>query len=97
MNKIGTVFKFETIRQLKKPSFWIMLLLLPLGIAVMMGLSALNSTSIEDSITNTNLSDKKIGLTDEPGLLAQVQTGFEQVESESVGREKVHNGELDVY
>ena len=38
MSKIGTVFKFETIRQLKKPSFWIMLLLLPLGIAAMMAL-----------------------------------------------------------
>ena len=38
MSKVGIVFKFEAIRQLKKPTFWISLLLFPLGIFAAIGL-----------------------------------------------------------
>ena len=40
---IWKVAKFETVRQLKKPSFWIALLLMPLLMVGLIALSSLNS------------------------------------------------------
>lgn len=103
MNKVHTVFKFEMIRQLKKPTFWISLLLLPLGICAVIVLSAMNGSSVDSVIENANFGEKKIGLTDAAGLLADVNltetTGveFTQIADESAGRERVKNGDLDVY
>lgn len=103
MSKIRNVFKFEVIRQLKKPTFWISLLLLPLGICAVIVLSALNGSSVDSVIENANFGEKKIGLTDGANLLADTDltetTGTEIIKifSEEEGREKVKNGELDVY
>ena len=102
MNKISTVFKFEIIRQLKKPTFWISLLLFPLGIIALLGLSAINSSSIEDTISNIDFSNKKVGLTDDAELLNDeliASAGLEiaKVATEEEGREKVKNSELDLY
>ncbi|MDO4759963.1 MAG: ABC transporter permease [Candidatus Saccharibacteria bacterium] len=102
MNKIRTVFKFEVIRQLKKPTFWISLLLFPLGIVAMLGLSAINSGGIEDTVSNINFSNKKVGLTDDANLLSDeviASTGIEftKVKTEEAGRDMVKNSELDLY
>lgn len=97
MSKIGIVFKFETIRQLKKPSFWISLLLLPVAILSVFGLSALQSSSIEDNITGTDFSEKKVGLTDEAGIFSEENPMFVKVESEEKGIESINNKSLDLY
>lgn len=65
-NSIKIVAKFETIRQLKKPSFWIALLLLPVLILGMTGLSFLNSTTTHESF---NEEFNTIGITDQAGVL----------------------------
>ena len=97
MSKVGIVFKFEAIRQLKKPTFWISLLLFPLGIFAAIGLSTLNSVGIEDYLTSPELGDKKIGITDSVGLIKEAPAGLISVANEDAGREQVKNGELDIY
>lgn len=97
MSKIGIVFKFETIRQLKKPSFWISLLLLPALILSIFGLSALQSSSIEDNIAASKIKEKVVGLTDEAGVFSEENPMFKKIESEEKGIESVKNKSLDVY
>ena len=97
MSKVGIVFKFEAIRQLKKPTFWISLLLFPLGIFAAIGLSTLNSVGIEDYLTSPELGDKKIGITDSVGLVKEAPAELISVADEDAGREQVKNGELDIY
>ena len=69
-SKIWIVTKFEIIRQLKKPSFWIALLLMPVFMLGIVGLSAMNGynadAKLEESWNNT---EYKIALTDNAGLL----------------------------
>lgn len=111
MSKIATVFKFETIRQLKKPSFWISLLLLPLGLLAIIGLSSLNNGQIGQSIAQgSSLTEKNLGLTDAFGIIPSVgsdssaydfseQFGlkFAKITSEEEGIAKIKSGELDIY
>ncbi len=97
MSKVGIVFKFETIRQLKKPSFWISLLLLPLAIVGILGLSTLSGASMEEMMMNQDFSDKKLGLTDGANIIAQSEIPFEKIDSEEEGKKKVQSGELDIY
>lgn len=97
MSKIGTVFKFETVRQLKKPSFWIALLLLPLAIFAIVGIESLTGMGIEDSIANQNLEGKTIGLTDNNNILGEAGNVFEKIATEEEGKNKIIGGELSVY
>lgn len=97
MSKIGIVFKFELIRQLKKPSFWISLLLFPVAIFAVMGLSALNSMNIDSAIENQDFSDKKIGILDEAGIAGGIASNFIGVTTADAGVAQVKNGELDIF
>lgn len=97
MSKIGIVFKFELIRQLKKPSFWISLLLFPVAIFAVMGLSALNSMNIDSAIENQDFSDKKIGILDEAGIAGGIASNFTGVATADAGIAQVKNGELDIF
>ena len=97
MSKIGIVFKFELIRQLKKPSFWISLLLFPVAIFAVMGLSALNSVGIDSAIENQDFSDKKIGILDEAGIASGIASNFTSVSAADTGIAQVKNGELDIF
>ncbi len=97
MSKIGIVFKFELIRQLKKPSFWISLLLLPVAIFAVMGLSALSSMNIDSAIENQDFSDKKIGILDEAGIASGIASNFTSVSAADTGIAQVKNGELDIF
>lgn len=97
MSKIGIVFKFELIRQLKKPSFWISLLLFPVAIFAVMGLSALNSMNIDSAIENQDFSDTKIGILDEAGIAGGIASNFTSVATADAGVAQVKNGELDIF
>lgn len=97
MNKIKIVAKFEILRQLKKRSFWISLLLFPVLILGLLGISTLSSSSIDSSISDQNFEGKKIGLTDDANILGKSADLFEKVDSEEEGKRKVLSGELDIY
>lgn len=101
MNKIKTVVKFEVVRQLKKPSFWVSLLLIPVLLLGVIGLSALSSymveTNIEDQMTKT--SDTKVAITDKAGIVADavLAENVTKLDNKDEGIEKVKNGEIDEY
>ena len=69
MNKnILKVAKFETIRQLKKPSFWAATLLIPLLIGVIYLISFISAMSVD---TDVHFDENtKIAITDDAGILA---------------------------
>ncbi len=102
MNKIGIVTKFEIVRQLKKPSFWVALLLLPVLIIGIVGISALSGYST-DSVMESAMSkvdgDAKIGITDAANVVEPKFFGEKivAVSDKDKGLEQVKKGELDEY
>lgn len=66
MNKTGRVVQFEVIRSLKKPSFWIAAILIPVGFAIYIGIAALVGYNTSEAIeAGTDTSDLKLGICDE--------------------------------
>lgn len=97
MSKIGTVYKFEMIRQLKKPSFWIMMLLFPLAICAILGISILSGAGVDSVIESGNFEDKKIAVIDEAGILGESKSMFIEAETVDAGIEGVKNKEYDIF
>ena len=101
MDKIKTVVKFEITRQLKKPSFWISLLLIPIVMIGIIGLSALSGymaeSSAEEQLAKAN--ENVIAITDEAGVLADavLNEAIIKVDSKDEGIEKVKKGEVGEY
>ena len=70
MNKVFEVIRFEVMRSLKKPSFWIAAILIPLGFALYIGFAAMVGYNTGEALeTATNTSDMKLGLYDESGYV----------------------------
>lgn len=97
MSKIGTVYKFEMTRQLKKPSFWIMMLLFPLAICAILGISILSGAGVDSVIESGNFEDKKIAVIDEAGILGESKSMFIEAETVDAGIEGVKNKEYDIF
>ncbi len=100
MSKIGIVTKFEIIRQLKKPSFWIAVLLLPILLGGVIGLSILSSSSMDDEISDKNSKTDdtvKVGLIDDAKVVNKdvVPANVSFVEDKEKSIEAVRTGELD--
>ncbi len=100
MSKIGIVTKFEIIRQLKKPSFWIAVLLLPILLGGVIGLSILSSSSMDDEISDKNSKTDdtvKVGLIDDAKVVNKdvVPANVSFVEDKEKSIEAVKTGELD--
>lgn len=93
-NPLWTVTKFEFIRQIKKPSFWATIILIPLLVITMMAVSVLVSSNNHN--TPTIDENTKIAITDEAKVFP---ADFPMVVSytEKEGKEKVVNGEVDLY
>lgn len=108
-HKINTVAKFEIIRQLKKPSFWISLFAIPAVIVGIWGLSFLNSSNLEQEIKKAGSGKvEKIGITDKLNIInPKILKSLHQNQPDSAkiyfyqnpkeGIEKIQSGELDLY
>lgn len=93
-NSLWSVTKFEFIRQLKKPSFWATIILIPLMVVGVMAISLLSSKGID---TNPTLDeDTKVAIVDEAGILPKEMPIIAKYSKEE-GREKVVNGDLDLF
>ena len=93
-NPLWMVTKFEFIRQVKKPSFWATILLIPLMVVGIMAISIL--TSGGKNTTPTLDENTKVAITDEAGILPDgmpIKTNIKKEE----GRKKVVDGDLDLY
>ena len=92
-NPLWMVTKFEFIRQVKKPSFWATILLIPAMIIVMFVISMLAGGSATEPTLDENT---KITITDEAGILPQDNPMVAKLTKEE-GKKKVIDGETDLY
>jgi len=96
-SSVGKVVRFEVVRNLKKPSFWIAALLFPILLVGYLFVAGLMGMSMDDAITGgSDTTDLKLGVLDESGLIVDVGE-MEIVESEEAGVAAVRSGELDVF
>ena len=93
-NPLWMVTKFEFIRQVKKPSFWATILLIPLMVVGIMAISIL--TSGGKNTTPTLDENTKVAITDEAGILPDSMPIKTNIKKEE-GRKKVVDGDLDLY
>ncbi len=95
MNKaISKVFKFEFLRQAKKPAFWVAALLIPIfivGFYLIIFLTTANNTE-EAKVSD----DTKIAITDEAGVFSSDYPLLVKGDKEE-GIEMVKDGDTDLY
>ena len=93
-NPLFNVVKFEFIRQIKKPSFWATILLIPLMVVGMFVISMLTS---KNNHTEVKLNeDTKVAITDEAGVMPKESPMLVKY-SEEEGKQKVVSGETDLF
>ncbi|MBO7657540.1 ABC transporter permease [Candidatus Saccharibacteria bacterium] len=94
-NPLWTVTKFEFVRQVKKPSFWATIILIPAMIIGMFLISMLisNNNKAEGPTIDENT---KIVVTDEAGILPKESPLVAKITKEE-GSKKVVDGEIDLY
>lgn len=94
MNKpLLIVTKFEITRQLKKPSFWLAVLLIPafMGLLFLVGFSQGNNNATVEIDEDTT-----VAITDEAGILP-AENPFNKYANKDEGIAAVKSGELDLY
>lgn len=98
---IWLVTKFEVIRQLKKPSFWIALLLLPMMILGMSALNIVNNSNLEKNLSKSNDSIQQIGVLDQAEVLTNLpptpELKVQTFKNRQSGIDAVKAGKLDVF
>lgn len=93
-NPLWTVTKFEFIRQIKKPSFWATIILIPLMVIAMFAISLLVSG---DNHSEVNLDEQaKVAIVDEAGVLPE-DMPLKINATKEEGRQKVVDGEYDLF
>ena len=100
MHNLGTVFKFETIRVLKKPTFWLMALGFPLMFAALYGIMFWSQSTTMQAAKELEKQEFSLAVTDDsklvrPELLMAAKT--KTVESKEAGINDVKNGKIDSY
>lgn len=100
MHNLGTVFKFETIRVLKKPTFWLMALGFPLMMAALYGIMFWSQNTTMQAAKELEKQEFSLAVTDDsklvrPELLMAAKT--KTVESKEAGINDVKNGKIDAY
>lgn len=100
MHNLGTVFKFETIRVLKKPTFWLMALGFPLMFAALYGIVFWSQITTMQAAKELEKQEFSLAVTDNsklvrPELLMAAKT--KTVESKEAGINDVKNGKIDAY
>lgn len=97
MKKSLIVAKREFIKVVRKPSFWISTLFLPIFIVVISFISGYSSAQLEERITQESQNANTIMILDKSGYIsAQVfNDKFIRIENEDEGIESVKEGEAD--
>jgi hypothetical protein len=100
MYNLGTVFRFEVIRTLKKKSFWIMAIIFPIAIASVYGIIYFSGQSSKKAAENTVNQKFSFVVTDESGLINKnlvQQLGASETSNKQAAINNVVNGSLDAY
>lgn len=99
-SKLWDVVKFEVVRNLKKPSFWVVALLLPGLMVAYIAWVGHAGTSIEQAINNQDFSDMKLGYADESGLVdpsAATEAKLDQIPTRDDGIAQVRDGQINIF
>ncbi len=100
MHNLKTVFTFEVARTLKKKSFWITALSLPVIIGLVFAVVFFSNQATEEAVKNVEKQEFSIVIQDETGLITeQVATavGLTRVENQANGITQVENGKVDAF
>ncbi len=100
LHNLGTVFRFEVARTLKKKSFWIVSLLFPLGIGAIAGIIFFSNKATEDASTDTAKQQFSFEVLDESkAVKSQIITGLkgQVVVSKEQGVNDVKAGKVDAF
>lgn len=100
MHNLGTVFRFEVVRTLKKKAFWLVALAFPLAIAVVVGIIVLSNQSTAAELAKLQNESVRLAVTDHSGLISDQlldQLQARRVDSPQAGIEAVTQGHLDAY
>jgi len=100
MHNLGTVFKFEFIRTIKKKSFWIMSLAFPIVIGVIFGIVFLSNQATTKAAESLKDQKFSIEITDDSGLINQdaiAKLGITSSSDKQSSINKVQNQKLDAY
>ena len=100
MYNLGTVFRFEVLRTLKKKSFWIMAIIFPIAIGAIYGIAYFSNQSTKTATKNTANQKFSFVITDKSGLINEKivqQLGASETNDKQAAINKVENGTLDAY
>lgn len=95
MKSVLKVAKFEIVRQLKKPAFWVAMLLMPAIIGLVVLISAVNEE--HEMMMPVLNEDTVVAIVDEAGILPEGSEIGTVCASQDVCIEKVKSGEVDLY
>lgn len=100
MHNLGTVIKFEVVRMLKKKTFWLAALAIPMVIGAV-GLIIFFSNKTTDDVGNELTNERySLGITDESHLLSPeliASLDAKSIATKEAGSNAVKNGQLDAY
>lgn len=100
MHNLGTVFRFEVIRTLKKKTFWIMAIIFPVAMAAIYAVAFFSGQATEQAALDTQKQKFSFVVTDDSGLINKdILKSFEASETsdKQATISKVINGSLDAY
>ena len=69
MHNLGTVYKFEVLRTMKKKSFWILALTFPLIMAAILGIVVASNRTTQDAAQKMKNATFSLEVTDKSGLI----------------------------
>lgn len=100
MFNLGTVFRFEVMRMLKKITFWAMALGFPVMMAAIFGIIFWSNQATLEATKKLQEQDFSVALTDESGLVSAElvkQMKLQPIAAKAEGIDRVKRGELDGY
>lgn len=94
---IFIVAKKEYLKIVRKPSFWIMILIVPTIYLILAAISGMSAKSVEKKVEEETKEAKIILVVDEAGLISDklVLGVFQDFEDVEEAKEKAKNGEVD--
>lgn len=99
MHNLSTVLRFEFVRTIKKPTFWISILALPLLIAAFGGIAYYSAEKSEEAADKVDKTFS-IAIKDKSGLIsdqALKQVGAKRIDTKQAGIEAVKSGDTTAF
>lgn len=100
MYNLGTVFRFEVMRALKKKTFWITALAFPIGMGLIFGIIYFSNQTTKVASENTVNQKFSFVVTDKSGLIDKTlikQYGASESNDKQASIQEVTDGKLDAY